>query len=206
MTDMDDKPDPIGARIVQAAARAFTKHGFAGVSTAAIAREAKTSKREIYERFESKDALFEDVMKYLCSLGATTARKSAPDPETSSAADDDLRVIARAVLTRFALPETRGVLAAAIGATSQFPSILEIFWEQGPGQAVDHIATVLQDRFSRGEIRKVPFHEVATAFVHDCCGPIVLRRLFDPGFEPEPAYIDLCIDTAYARLQASIAL
>lgn len=200
MSNTGDNEDPIGRRIVEAAAVAFTEHGFAGVSTATIARQAKTSKREIYERFQGKDALFEEVMKYLCSLGASATPNSQPDHDGVVDPDDAFRDSARAVLTRFALPETHGVLAAAIGARSQFPSVLKIFWDQGPGQAVDQIVAAMQDQHARGEIRAADFRDLATCYIHDCCGPVVLHQLFDTGFVPGADYIDSCIDRAHSRL------
>lgn len=195
-------PDPIGDRIVKAAADAFGRHGFAGASTATIARQARTSKREIYDRFPGKDALFEEVMKYLCGLGASESEAS----KTSTEFSDDLRNVAKAVLTRFSLPETRGVLAAAIGATSQYPSVLAIFWQQGPGQAVDYIASELEKRFASGDMENADFREIATDYIHECCGPVVLHQIFDFEFEADSAQIDRCIDTAIANLESRLNL
>ena len=63
--EADATLDAIGLRIVQAAAKALTEQGFAGASTQSIARAAKTSKREIYDRFASKDVMFKVVMAHL---------------------------------------------------------------------------------------------------------------------------------------------
>ena len=46
-------------QIRRAAHTLFLRHGFAGVSTAALAKEAGVSKETLYSRFPNKDAVLE---------------------------------------------------------------------------------------------------------------------------------------------------
>ncbi|MEL6363436.1 MAG: TetR/AcrR family transcriptional regulator [Pseudomonadota bacterium] len=62
----DDAPDEKHAAIVEAARRVFLAKGFAGASMDEIASEAAVSKRTVYNRFQSKDALFEAVIITFC--------------------------------------------------------------------------------------------------------------------------------------------
>jgi AcrR family transcriptional regulator len=183
---------------VAAAARAFGEHGYAGTSTTLVAREARTSKREIYCRFAGKDALFEEVMTYLCSLGASAA---PPRARPAATIEGHLRQIARDVVTRFVLPETGPVLAAAIGATAQFPSVLEQFWQQGPGQAAAAVAALLQAHHGDDEHPGARYAELAVQFIHDACGPVVLHQLFDADYNPDSDRIGDSIDAAVRRLK-----
>jgi len=51
--------------IVRAARNAFAKHGFAGASTAEIARAAKVTEGAFFHHFRSKKAVFADVLHEL---------------------------------------------------------------------------------------------------------------------------------------------
>ena len=164
----------IGARIVEAAAQAIIANGFGGVSTEEIARVARTSKRSIYQRFPNKDALFENVMAYLCTRAAGDGESVAPTGDLET----DVRSYALAALVRFAHPEVRAILVAAIGASQQYPAALEIFWDRGPGQAAAGIASVLDVHKKRGSIKAIRSRQVARRFLLDCCGPVVLGQLF----------------------------
>ncbi|EGW39238.1 TetR/AcrR family transcriptional regulator [Desulfosporosinus sp. OT] len=60
----------IGAReakqidILQASIRVFSKHGFDGAKMEYIAKEAGIGKGTVYEYFESKEHLFEEILKF----------------------------------------------------------------------------------------------------------------------------------------------
>lgn len=60
----------IGAReekqteILQAAIRVFSAHGFEGAKMEYIAKEAGIGKGTVYEYFDSKERLFEDILKF----------------------------------------------------------------------------------------------------------------------------------------------
>lgn len=61
---------PTGAReekhtdILQAAIRVFSEHGFDGAKMEYIAKEAGIGKGTVYEYFESKERLFEEILKF----------------------------------------------------------------------------------------------------------------------------------------------
>lgn len=50
--------------IIKAAIRVFSEHGFDGAKMEYIAKEAGIGKGTIYEYFESKDRLFEEILKF----------------------------------------------------------------------------------------------------------------------------------------------
>ncbi len=194
-----DPSDSISERIIASAARRFVDEGYAATSTLAIARDAKTSKREIYDRFGSKEKLFEHVMNYLCVLGERTDMSIE-----ASGLSDTMAQTAHAVLNRFLLPETRGVLVAALGADQNFPEIPRIFWNAGPGQAV----TALTDLFVAHPDVKIsdPEHaeKIAHAFIMSCVGPSTLSFLFDRDFKVERAARNDIVDRAIALTLAQI--
>ncbi len=57
------RPSKGACRILSAAEKLFSKHGFAAVSMSAIAKEAKMSKANIYHHFRTKDQLHQEVLR-----------------------------------------------------------------------------------------------------------------------------------------------
>lgn len=196
----DGSDDPIGARIVEAAAKAIVEHGFAGATTESIAREARTSKRSLYERFPDKQALFENVMAYLCS----SAPEAAPDPRPTGDLEADLRRHALAVLDRFTQPQTQAVFAAAVGASGQYPQALDVFWTNGPGQAVDAIAKALSLARKQGRVGDMKPRVTARRFLMNCAGPIVLEQLVNKRAGWTRPELRLHVDGAISQLMQQI--
>lgn len=186
--------DPISDRIVSAAAQLFIDEGYDATSMLAVANHARTSKREIYDRFGNKEQLFEHVMEYLCAL----ADDGSTPPEPAGL-QDVMRITAREVLTRFLQPETRGVLVAAIGASGKFPEIPRLFWQAGPGQAVTKLATLFQESPDIAADTSAEATAKAHHFVMSCVAPFTLSFLFDPGFTAAPSDIDDAIEQAITR-------
>ncbi len=58
------KECPVVDRILAAAEKLFSKHGFAAVSMNAIAKEAGTSKANIYHHFRAKDDLHQAALRF----------------------------------------------------------------------------------------------------------------------------------------------
>ena len=167
--------DEIARKIVEAAALHFVRDGYEGTSTAAIAATARTSKREIYRRFSDKATLFQEVMGYLCVL---VGEEPSPAPRTVV---EGMQYTATAVARRFMREETRGVLISAVGASTKFPEIPEVFWREGPGQAVDALAELLKSPMARAEgVRVRHPRQAARDYILDCVGPLVLASLFFP--------------------------
>jgi AcrR family transcriptional regulator len=56
-TRMDDPMTPVGARLLESACRLFYERGIRAVGVELIAEDAGTTKKTLYDRFGSKDAL-----------------------------------------------------------------------------------------------------------------------------------------------------
>lgn len=169
----------ISARIVAAAAEHFMNDGFEASSTAAIAKTAKTSKREIYKRFGNKDVLFEQVMAHLCGL------VNADQTQRPDSLDAGLQQIGYLVLSRCLQDQTRGILISALGASAKFPELPEIFWREGPGQAVTATTKLLQSPLAKqANFNAEQPEPIAKAFVLECIAPFMLAKLFDAGHNP----------------------
>lgn len=191
--------DDIGQRLIRAAADCFARDGYAGTSTAAIAREARTSKRALYERFPNKEALFEHVMHEICSRANVSAGRPPPGPNVEASLEQQLRFLGRAVVDRFAMPETRAIFIAAVSAIPQAGSVIDIFWNEGPGQAAAAIEKAIAREKRRGNVRVARPAAAARWFVLECAGPVVLGQLFGADFSIRKREIDDHVDAVVDR-------
>lgn len=196
--------DEIGQRLVRAAADCFTRDGYAGTSTASIAREARTSKRALYERFPNKEALFEYVMHEICARANVIAGRPPPDPNVQDRLEEQLRFFGRAVVDRFAMPETRAIFIAAVSAIPEAGNVIDIFWNEGPGQAAAAIEKSIGREKRKGKVRVARPAEAARWFILECCGPVVLGQLFNPDFSIRKREIDSHVDAVVARFMEGI--
>ena len=200
----DLSSDEIGQRLVRAAADCFTRDGYAGTSTAAIARQARTSKRALYERYPNKEALFEHVMHEICSRANDTAARTAPEPDVEAALEQQLRYLGRAVVDRFAMPETRAIFIAAVSAIPEAGNVIDIFWNEGPGQAAAAIEKAIAREKRKGNVRVARPADAARWFVLECSGPVVLGQLFSADFTIRKREIDDHVDAIVDRFLARI--
>ncbi len=65
------KTCPVVGRILGAAEKLFAKHGFAAVSMSSIAKEAGTSKSNIYHHFRAKDDLYQAALRFAAEATKT---------------------------------------------------------------------------------------------------------------------------------------
>lgn len=61
------KPPRKNAIVLAAAEQAFVEYGYAGTSVDEIAERAGVSKRTVYSNFETKEALYNEVVRKLCA-------------------------------------------------------------------------------------------------------------------------------------------
>lgn len=202
----DTTDDDIGQRLVRAAADCFTRDGYAGTSTASIAREARTSKRALYERFPNKEALFEHVMHEICSRANVSTGRPAPDRDNTQTLEDQLRFLGRAVVDRFAMPETRAIFIAAVSAIPEAGNVIDIFWNEGPGQAAAVIEKAIAREKREGNVRVARPGDAARWFILECSGPVVLGQLFSPDFSIRKREIDDHVDAVVQRFLERIGV
>jgi AcrR family transcriptional regulator len=84
VTRVDDPMTPVGERLAETAGRLFYAHGIRGVGVDLIAAEAGTTKKTLYDRFGSKDALVALCLRRRAERWQTTVlthlAEQAPEP------------------------------------------------------------------------------------------------------------------------------
>ncbi|WP_052757404.1 TetR/AcrR family transcriptional regulator [Sphingobium chungbukense] len=108
------------AELIDAAARAFLTHGFAGASMDHIADAARVSKATIYARFGNKAALFEAVALHSVASMRSDVRDIAVAGREPA---DVLTDFALRIAGEVAEAERIALLRLAIAAKERFPDI-----------------------------------------------------------------------------------
>ena len=145
--------------ILAAAFDVFVENGFAGTTMLDIARRAGASKETLYAWFESKEKLFETLLKSRAkAVGANLAAEAGPDFEPERV----LYVIARDLL-QFA--NERGVVALLFSAAShasRSPDLKRILASMIDRQP---LASYFEECRSRGVMDFDSAEEMASMFI-----------------------------------------
>src|SRR3984957_1088999 len=115
-------------QILEGARQVFLSAGFDGASMNDIARAAGVSKGTLYAYFDSKDKLFEAIIRGEFAQAAErlcTFRREGD-------ARDMLRDFGIRLISRMSEPGTRSLARVVIAAAEKFPHIGRAFYEAGP--------------------------------------------------------------------------
>ena len=155
-------PDELRRRILDAAFGAFLELGYAGTSTLEIATRAKVSKRDLYARFGSKQALFKagivertERMRVAMEVPAVTSR------EGLAAA---LTLYGRTILSEVTHPHVLAVHRMAIAEAARSPELAAFLDLQGRGANVVTLMDLLEHARGLGLIGGADTAEMASQF------------------------------------------
>ncbi len=137
------------AELAGVAERVFLERGFSETTMQMIASRAGASKETLYRHFESKEALFAEVV----------SRRAAQvsGPESALARDGaprrvlcDLGLSLMRVMTQ---GDAWALFSLVIAETPRTPELGAIFYAKGPGTTLDRLTTYLRSATARGELR-----------------------------------------------------
>jgi TetR/AcrR family transcriptional repressor of mexJK operon len=137
-------------RVLEAAKKHFTDHGYEGVSLDAIAETAGVSKVTIYSYFPTKEALFQAAVTYRVDRQFEGVDWQALDPEKPA---DALSSIGRAFLALMRSPDVINHHRMLFGAQRADPAPAEGFFTAGPLKVVDAVAQYLRAADRAGSLR-----------------------------------------------------
>ena len=191
--------DETSQRIVVAAADLFISHGFDNTSTADIARASSVTKREIYDRFASKDELLEQVMKL--AYGPI----NEPRMRDGDGLADTLSRIGIETVQQLSSLTSNKLLKAVLGAARQYPNAPKIFWHYGPGQHIEALAFILHQSPETDFNNIQTARSIARQFIIDCCGPFILSTMIDASQVRSNAELKSYIEKVSQNLMDSFA-
>ena len=126
-------------QIMEGARQVFLSGGFDGASMNDVARAAGVSKGTLYAYFNSKDELFEAIIRVEYAQAAErlcTFKREGDVREMLT--DFGVRLI-----SRMAEPGTRALARVVIAAVEKFPNIGRAFYEAGPLYGATRLAAEL---------------------------------------------------------------
>ncbi|MDM0043907.1 TetR/AcrR family transcriptional regulator [Variovorax dokdonensis] len=166
-------------RIVDAGLRVFVEDGFRGASMDRIATEAAVSKPTIYRYFESKEHLFEQILR------GVSDRMLLP---VEHARDDAAPV--EAILCQVAGNAAEVVLSDDVIALqrlvtaelTRFPDLAHGFFQNGPKRAITGFGKMLRECRDAGELEIDDLNVAAHQFWSLTIGMPHRTKLIDPDW------------------------
>ncbi len=149
MTEPQDKPAPKRGRpprgseggrrreILAAAEDLFLIQGFGAVSMDAIAKHAGVSKKTIYCQFETKEDLFQAIMR--SHMDALPLPALPPDAADVAAFESAIAVYLEQLANAIIGPVAVGLFRLSISEAVRFPGIAESFYREGALRHITHL-------------------------------------------------------------------
>lgn len=144
----------------------IVERGIAGVTTAAVAERARTSKATMYRHWPSKDALVADA------IGTLVDREIAL-PDTGSLAED-LRALLRGAVALYSTPDAAALVPELVAAMARTPRLAAAVRDEFLGRRRAALAEVLERAEARGELHGRVDRELCLDVLG---GPIFYRLL-----------------------------
>jgi len=185
------------AEIVEAALAEFAEMGFAAATLEAVARRAGVAKGTIYLYFETKDALFEAVVRAkvlprLAEAGDLIDRFDGPS-------DQLLAMVIGKIYHEVIDTELRSIMRLLIAEGARFPNLTAFYDREILARGRDVIRSVILRGVERGEFRP----SAATDMPEVVMGPAILAAVWRMIFEAHrpldlerflKAHIDLALN------------
>jgi AcrR family transcriptional regulator len=138
------------ARVLEAAKKHFTEHGYEGASIDAIAEVSGVSKVTIYSYFPTKAALFQAAITHRVDRQFANVDWTGLDPKNPREA---LTRIGRAFLALMRSPDVINQHRTLYGAQGLDSAAAEIFFAAGPQKLVDSVAEYLRAAHRAGSLK-----------------------------------------------------
>jgi TetR/AcrR family transcriptional repressor of mexJK operon len=154
----------LGERILDVATKLFLRDGYGPTSIEMIARDARVSKRTLYQRFPDKAVLFTNVVHRIVE------RLRPPNEESLFEGDDlekILRRLAGLILDATLTPNALALHRIIIAESTRFPELAIVVSQGSAGaEAVRRIGALLEHETSAGRlfVRNASF--VAAQFLY----------------------------------------
>jgi AcrR family transcriptional regulator len=191
----DLEPQDGGAKrrqVMDGARTVFLAEGFDGASMNDIARAAGVSKGTLYVYFQSKEQLFEALIR--------EDRKQQAErlvfPGDPGDARELLGEFGRRLLEIMTRPELVAHLRVVIAATSKFPRLGQAFYEAGPCHGVRNLAAQLDKLCASGALEIDDTQRAARHFLDLCKSGVFTPILFGVVETASLSEIESSVDSA----------
>jgi len=159
-------------QIMDGARSVFLSAGFDGASMNDVARAAGVSKGTLYAYFNSKDELFEAIIR--------AEKAQAAERLCIFRREGDVREMLTdfgvRLMSRMCEPGTLALARVVIAAVEKFPNVGRAYYDAGPHYGATRLAEELRALEQSGALR-VPDPERAAWHFLDLCQSYVFKRL-----------------------------
>ena len=179
-------------QILDGARRVFHADGFDGASMSDVARVAGVSKGTLYVYFDSKEALFEALIRedqqqqaerFVFPIGAAEPRET-------------LAAFGRQLLAVITRPERLALVRIVIAATSKFPNLGRAFYDSGPCYGENKLAQHMEAWRKSGALEFEDGRVAARHFLDLCKSGIFTACLFGATDVASPEQIGQSVERA----------
>ena len=179
-------------QVMDGARAAFLNAGFDGASMNDIARAAGVSKGTLYAYFDSKEQLFEALIR---EDKEQQAERLCSFPDGGDPAEL-LRGFGRRLVEHILRPGAIAQVRVVIAATARFPQLGRAFYAAGPRYGVERLSERLA-AFSKAGALNVPDPEVAARqFINLSCSDFHRRMLFGVMTSVDTETVEAAVEEA----------
>jgi AcrR family transcriptional regulator len=179
-------------QVMEGARTVFLSQGFDGASMNDIARAAGVSKGTLYVYFDSKERLFEALIRE----GRKEQAERLVFPSDPGDAAELLRGFGRRLIEMMTRPETIAYVRIVIAATAKFPRLGQVFYEAGPCHGIRNLAAQFVKLRDAGGLDIENTELAAQQFIDLCKSGVFNRVLFGVTEAADPADIERTVDAA----------
>jgi len=167
------------AEIVQAAYQVFSEKGFAAAKLDDIAAEAGVSKGALYLYFETKQDIFEAVIREAVApnIGAVETMADA----FPGRFDQLVRMVIPRVAELASASRIGGVLKMVIAESGNFPEIARIWHDAVVARGLGLLTRLVERAQKRGEVRPGDPRNHAVSIMSPILAAVIFRETFAPS-------------------------
>jgi AcrR family transcriptional regulator len=186
-------------QILEGARRVFLADGFDGASMNDIARVAAVSKGTLYVYFQSKQALFEALIR-------EEHRRTAERLSMFDEAEPDVALVLKrfgnALMNVMLLPEHIALVRTVSAAAAKFPTIGRAFFEAGPQYGANRLADYFAQQVEAGTLVVDDVNLAAWQFLESLQGGHLKRMLFCVCEPPPQEAVEKAVSRAVDMFMA----
>ena len=179
--------------LVDAALAVFSRVGYAAAKIDDVAEEAGVSKGTVYLYFDSKEQLFEGMVKSKMSPMRNNVASLAIDPDQS--ATDRLKQHLRFFYTKVLDTDRRQIMRLIMSEGPNFPHLAEFYHANVLSRGQAMINSIIQQGIETGEFRNMAGHGLMHNVVAGALVAGIWKLVFD-RFQPIDldSYFDTHVD------------
>jgi AcrR family transcriptional regulator len=179
-------------QVMEGARTVFLSQGFDGASMNDIARAAGVSKGTLYVYFDSKERLFEALIRE----GRKEQAERLVFPGDPGDARELLGGFGRRLIEMMTRPETIAYVRIVIAATAKFPQLGRAFYDAGPCHGIRNLGAQLVKLRDAGALEIEDAERAAQHFIDLCKSGVFNRVLFGVIETADPREIEVAVDAA----------